>query len=218
MDLWSTGVDIYRSDDMSSTSFTFDRIQSVGGSSDADFDQARTGSDSGFNIYTAFASHQQYLDADKIRRLSGYLRWIQPNDRLVPAKMTTFGGLYSVRGYNEDEIVADGGILFSVQYEYDLVKHCEAQEKNESESDEDIEKPWLRKLAPLVFFDLGRAKTKHPVSDENETRELCSAGVGLLATLGDSFDASIYYGYPLRSTDDTDKGDGQWNFNFIMRW
>ena len=36
--------------------------------------------------------------------------------------MTAFGGMYTVRGYDEYEIIADGGILTSIQYEYDLVQ------------------------------------------------------------------------------------------------
>ena len=45
--------------------------------------------------------------------------------------MTTFGGLYTVRGYQESEIVADGGIIASVQYEYDIVKAIEKEQPKE---------------------------------------------------------------------------------------
>ncbi|MHC4284564.1 MAG: hypothetical protein ACYSWZ_16565 [Planctomycetota bacterium] len=71
--------------------------------------------------------------------------------------------MYSVRGYDEYEHVADGGILTTVQYEFDLVKYDEAQRKKE-ESEQmqgDAEKPFLRKLAPLFFFDYGKSMTNH---------------------------------------------------------
>ena len=221
MDLWGAGFDIHRSDDKSTTSFTFNRVQSFGGSSKEDFEEYRTGSDPDFTIYTFSAGHSQYLEPEKkIQRVSGSFRIITPNENLVAAKMSTFGGLYSVRGYEEDGIVADGGILASVQYEYDLVKHFEAKQKPlETESNgRQAEKPWLTKLALLTFTDFGRAKIKHPVATQKKVQELCSVGLGIAATIGDNFDAGIYYGYPLRSAGDTDVGKGRWNFNLVYRF
>jgi len=215
MDLWGIGLNVHRLDDMSRTSFLFDRIESISGSSDSAFDDARAGADSDFNIYTVSAAHRQYLDPDKIQRMVGSAWWIHPNQRMVPARMMVFGGLYSVRGYKEHEVVADGGTLLSLQYEYDLVKHYESQLEPESVS---VEKPFLRRFAPLVFFDLGRAETRHATDDENNIDELASVGVGTAVELGDNFEADIYYGWPLRSTEDTTKGHGRWNFNFILRW
>jgi hemolysin activation/secretion protein len=219
MDLWGLGINVHRSDDISDTFLTFNRTESMGGSSRADFALARLNAEPDFTIYTFGATHSQYLATDKINRLSGSFRLITSDERLVPAKMTTFGGLYSVRGYEEDEIVTDGGMLVSGQYEFDLVKHSEAMENRETESEEKQEKkPWLRKLAPLAFIDYGRAKIKDPVVGEQEVRELCSVGGGLLVELGDNLSAGIYYGWPLRGTDDTDRGDGRLNLNVIMRW
>lgn len=215
MDLWGIGLNVHRLDDMSRTSFLFDRIESISGSSDSAFDDARAGADSDFNIYTVSVSHRQYLDPDKIQRIVGSAWWIHPNERMIPARMMVFGGLYSVRGYKEHEIVADGGTLLSLQYEYDMVNHYESQLEPESVS---VEKPFLRRFAPLVFFDLGRAETRHATDDENNIDELASVGVGAAVELGDNFEAGIYYGWPLRSTEDTKKGHGRWNFNFILRW
>lgn len=219
MDLWGVGVNVHRSDDMSNTSLTFNRVKSMGGSSEADFALARLNTDPDFTIYNLGAAHSQYLDTDKVNRLSGSFRLITSDKRLVPAKMTTFGGLYSVRGYEEDEIVTDGGLLLSGQYEFDLVKRSEAMENRKTGSGETQEKkPWLRKLAPLAFIDYGRAKIKDPVVGEQEVRELCSVGGGLLVELGDNLSAGIYYGWPLRGTDDTDRGNGRLNLSVIIRW
>jgi hemolysin activation/secretion protein len=221
MDLWGIGFDIHRRDDMSSTSITLDRIQSVGGSSQRKFwdtatlTGARTNADRDFTIYTTSANHSQYLDADKIERLSGSLRWLVPNERLVPAKMTTFGGMFSVRGYKESRIVADGGVLASVQYEYDLVRHDLARDTSETGSEK---LPWLRKLAPLAFFDFGRAMVKNRVAGEQGSQDLYSVGVGTLVEIGDNFSGALYYGYPLESTNTTDEGEGRINISLMMRW
>ncbi len=224
IDLWGIGAYIHRSNNMSNTSFGFDRVQSIGGSPQKNFwdpvtlTGARTNAERDFAIYTTTAAHSQYLNQNKVHRLSGSLRWITSEERLAPSKMTTFGGLYSVRGYEEDEIVADGGLLISAQYEFDLVKYSESKESPETASDEDVKKPWLRKLALLGFTDYARAKTNDHVAGEEATQEILSVGTGTIIRVGDHCDARIYYGWPLRTTTDTTKGNGRWSFSFIIRW
>ena len=131
MDLWSVGINIHRLTELSNTSLTLNRIESMGGSSTSDFAAARLDADPDFTIYNFGASHSQYLEASKVNRVIGSFRWITSNERLVPAKMTTFGGFYSVRGYEEDEIVDDGGIIMSGKYEFDLVRNGESLESSE---------------------------------------------------------------------------------------
>jgi len=211
MELWGIGTNLHRSDDTSHTSLIFNRSENMGGSNRREFEDARIDADPDFTIYSLAATHGQYLDSDKIHRISGSFRSVTSDERLVPAKMTTFGGLYSVRGYEEDEIVADGGIIISGQYEFDVVKAG-------SEGQKETEKPLLRKLAPLAFIDYGRAKMKNAVASEKAVRELCSAGTGITVEVGDDFSAQIYYGWALRGTDETDRGEGRLNANFIKRF
>jgi len=211
MELWGVGANLHRSDDKSNTSVTFNRSENMGGSKRQDFEDARINADPDFTIYSFAATHSQYMDSTKINRISGSFRSVTSDERLVPAKMTTFGGLYSVRGYEEDEIVADGGIIISGQYEFDIVKAGSIGQK-------ETEKPLLRKFAPLAFIDYGRAKIKDAVASEKQVHELCSAGTGIILEIGDDFSAQIYYGWALRGTDETDKGDGRLNANFIMRF
>jgi len=221
MDLYGVGFDIHRSDDMSNSAITFTRTESFDASSKAEFTTARTGTTPDFTIYTTTANHSQFLDPNKVNRISGTFRWMTSDERLVPAKMTTFGGLYTVRGYEEDQVVADGGILASVQYEFDLVKYGEAMDKAkkpQAEAEAKGKKPFLRKLAPLGFFDYGRARIVDHLASEKEITKLSSAGVGAVVELGDNFSGGVYYGIPLQETDDTDKGDGRVNVNLIMRW
>ncbi len=219
--LWGGGVDLHRSDDISQTSFRFDRYASLGGGSSLDaFRLARTDSETDFAIYTASAAHSQYLDSDKVGRLSGSFRYITSDERLVPAKMTSFGGMYSVRGYDEYEAVADGGILASVQYEFDLVKYEESKQAGGSRAEQQGQQknPFVRKLAPLVFFDYGRAKVIDPVGTDRAHEELFSVGGGGIVELGDNFSGVVYYGYPLNATDTTRKGKGRVNVGVMMKW
>jgi hemolysin activation/secretion protein len=212
MDLWGIGVNIYRSDGMSNTFLSFYGTTSFGGSNKTDFQLAREKADPDFIIFSTNASHSRFLDPQKVNLLSGSFRYITSDERLVPAKMTTFGGLYSVRGYEEDEIVADGGIIATGQYEFDLVKHNQSTGDNQVNSTKaQNTEPWLKKFAPLAFIDYGRAKIKNPVLGEQETQNLCSAGIGVIVGLNDSFDAYLYCGWALRPTEETDKGDVRLN-------
>ncbi|MGA1980171.1 MAG: ShlB/FhaC/HecB family hemolysin secretion/activation protein [Sedimentisphaerales bacterium] len=219
-DLFGIGGEVHRSDNMSSTSVSFNRTQSFNASSKEDFANARWDTNPDFAIYTLSASHKQFLDKSQIHELSGSFRGITSNHRLVPANMTTFGGLYSVRGYKEDEIVADGGILASLQYRFDLTKYLEkgapagAKEKQPSFK----KKAWPPDVSLLTFIDYGRAEIKDPVPGEVKAQELLGTGVGTAVELGNNAYGAIYYSWPLRSTELTKAGEGRWNFNFIYRF
>lgn len=221
MDLWGYGLSIHRRDrqNMGQTSLGFTSTENMNGTSDDAAVELRE-EDGDFTIYTFFASHGRYLDESKVNRLHGSARLITPDERLVPAKMTTFGGLYSVRGYEEDEIVADGGILLSAQYEFDLVKHGESSREQETYGAEGSEQDglWLKKLAPLAFVDIGRAEIEDAVPGERKIRELASVGLGTILEIGDSFTGGFYYGWPVRSTPETDAGEGRLNVSLIYRF
>jgi len=215
--LWGGGIDLHRSDDLSQTSVTAGRYESMGGESGGDeFRLARTNSESDFTIYNASAAHSQYLDTNKIGRISGSFRWITSDERLVPAKMTAFGGMYSIRGYDEYELVADGGMFATGQYEFDLVKYEES--KFLDDTGDEQKEPFLRKFAPLVFVDYGRAKIRHPVGTERADEDFFSVGAGALIELGDNFSGAVYYGHPLKSTDNTREGKGRVSAGVMLRW
>jgi len=233
MDLWGIGVDIHRRTDMSNTSIAFNRTQSVGGSSQQSFwdpitrTGARENADRDFTIYNILANHNQYLDENKVHQLRGSFRYITSNERLVPAKMTTFGGMYSVRGYDEYEIVADGGILASAQYEFDLVKYKQSRQIDESNPSTSLvtgpdevesKRLQLKKLAPLAFIDFGQARIEDPIGSEKRAESLLSMGIGTVLELGDNFSAGVYYGFPLKATYDTRRGKGRLNVNLMLRW
>jgi hemolysin activation/secretion protein len=219
MELWGMGINIHRSDELSNSSVTFNRSQSMGGSSKKTFEEARVDANPDFTIFRFAAVHSRYLDSNKVNRISGSFRLTNANERLVPAKMTTFGGLYSVRGYEEDEIVADEGILISGQYEFDLVKAGQTgQNSQDSEGKQQDKEPLLKKVAPLFFYDLGRAKIKEPVAGEQSISELCSIGTGIIIEAADDFSAGIYCGWALRGTDETERGHARLNASFMKRF
>ncbi len=218
MNLWGIGANAHRRDDTSSTAVTLNYSENFGGSDQDEFwdsatlTGARTNAERDFSIITLAGNHSQYLDQDKVQQLRSTAKWIEPTERLVPAKMTSFGGMYSIRGYDEYEIVADGGMLASLQYEFDLIRHGQATE-TEVITNEDI-----RKLAPLAFLDFGRTRIKDPVAGEDKNTTLCSIGVGAVFEIGNNFSGAIYYGYPLKKTISTRQGKGRLSASAMLRW
>ncbi|MBN1506153.1 MAG: ShlB/FhaC/HecB family hemolysin secretion/activation protein [Sedimentisphaerales bacterium] len=222
MRLLGLGFEVHRGSAMSDTSLLFDALHNVGGSDLDDFEEARTGADPDLVKYFLSLSHRQYLDKAKLNHMGGSFRTILTSDRLVPAKMTTFGGLYSVRGYPEDALVADGGILASLEYRRCLIRDLGAGKRARSDTNK---KTWPVDVSLLAFTDYGQARIEDPQPGELKTQDLWGIGLGTLITVGSKFEARAYYGWALheivRPGDDrilADEGDGAWNFSFLLRW
>jgi hemolysin activation/secretion protein len=121
-----------------------------------------------------------------------------------------------VRGYPEDLLVADGGILASVEYRFYLSKclGIDAQAVNKME------------VSLVGFTDYGRPTIQDPTVGEFRALDMWGMGVGTILEVKPNFLAGIYYGWALRevrSPSDTrilltGEGDGQWNFNFVYRF
>jgi hemolysin activation/secretion protein len=219
--LWGWGTDLYKTTDMVDTYFGYNMLTPLDTSELSEIQTARTNAVDNFHVHYFNARQSRYLDADKIQRASATLRYITSDDRLVPSKMTSFGGMYTIRGYDESEIVADGGIIGSLQYEYDLARKGQVDLFGSGpQADEKTRKPFLRKLAPLGFVDYGQARIKDPVAVNGETtdEELASVGGGIITELGNNFTGTVYYGYPLIPTDETRSGKGRVHVGFLLRW
>jgi hemolysin activation/secretion protein len=216
--MWGWGAQLYRTDDMTDTLFSVSRLSTLDGSHQSKFGLARTNANRDAALYNITARRSQYLDISKIQRLSAAFQWIIPNKRLAPVKMTSFGGMYSVRGYDEFEIIADGGILASLQYEYDIIRKVRVDEYAGGKVNNAPHKPFIRKIAPLAFIDYGQARIEDPLPSEHRDRELASVGCGAIVELGDNFTGTVYYGYPLIASEDTRSGKGRLNAGFLFRW
>lgn len=211
--LWGMGLDVYKSTEMEDVYISYNFQRSFGGSSDQFFNDARTNADSTFDIHTIDGTWSRYCDRDKIHRFLASGRWILPNDRLVPAKMTSFGGLYTVRGYDEEQIVADGGFIASIQYEHDFM----AKWNPVPEDGSPRRRTFPDRLALAPFFDYANTRILDPVAGEDRSQDLMSFGLGVVTEYKESV-AGIYYGIPVTSVTETDSGDGRWSFNFLVRW
>ncbi len=111
-------------------------------------------------------------------------------DPLLPLEQFAVGGRYSVRGYRENQLVRDQGLIASLESRIPLVRN----------------KRWADYLQLTPFVDFGRVWNEDVHNPSPET--IASIGLGLRweATLMKSpFELrprlEIYWGYPLKDVD-----------------
>jgi hemolysin activation/secretion protein len=106
---------------------------------------------------------------------------------LLPLEQIAVGGRYSVRGYRENQLVRDNGVLGSVEARFPLVQHA----------------AWADVLELAAFVDAGTAWNTRLATPSPRT--LYSVGVGVRWSLGGTLliplrsDFELYWGVPLRN-------------------
>ncbi|MBE9148017.1 ShlB/FhaC/HecB family hemolysin secretion/activation protein, partial [Coleofasciculus sp. LEGE 07092] len=105
-------------------------------------------------------------------------------DSLLPLEQFSIGGIDTVRGYRQNQGVADNGIIGSLEVRLPIIQ--------EPEGIGTIE------LAP--FFDIGTVWNHE--GEASRSRTLASIGLGLLWQFEPSISAQLYWGIPLISVED----------------
>ncbi|AFY76971.1 hemolysin activation/secretion protein [Pleurocapsa sp. PCC 7327] len=113
---------------------------------------------------------------------------------LLPFEQFGYGGQATVRGYRQDVLLTDNGIVASAEARLPIARF-----------------PGVRgvlQLAPFIDFGTGwNAEGNNP-----STNTLVGIGLGLLLDLGDNFRARLDWGIPLV---DIDSGDRTWQENGV---
>ena len=108
-------------------------------------------------------------------------------DRLVSLERFAIGGVSTVRGYRENQVVRDEGFNASIEFRYPL-----------------FDRPSNRHRVTLIpFIDYGEAKNKGEAKEE-----LASVGLGINYQLG-GLSADLFYGKRLIEPDVKSSGDLQ---------
>lgn len=132
--------------------------------------------------YVAWLGQFQYVwripntDHLLIFRAAGQLA----NDSLPALQQFSVGGLDSVRGYRENQLVRDQAIVATIEYRFPIWRRAGQS---------------ILELAP--FIDLGYARDVHELNP-NDTDFISSAGIGVLFHPSEKFSATIYYGYAFK--------------------
>lgn len=107
------------------------------------------------------------------------------NDQLLPLEQYAIGGVYSVRGYRENEVVRDQGYNLSVEFHYPLFSGA-------------IADMIPGELALIPFMDYGAAWNK---GDSDNIDYLHGIGIGLVWT-HQRFSAELFYAHDLNNATD----------------
>jgi hemolysin activation/secretion protein len=128
-----------------------------------------------------------------VLRLAG--QWTdQP---LLALEQMSVGGFETVRGYLENQLVRDRGLISSVEFRLPVIFNQAGA--------------GIVHVAP--FFDFGAA---WEVGDSSGPTTISSTGLGLLVAPSDHFTAQIYWGYRLRDIDVPDDA-GLQGYGFGIR-
>jgi hemolysin activation/secretion protein len=104
-------------------------------------------------------------------------------DDLLTVEQFGLGGQASVRGYRQDQLLTDNGVLLSTELRLPILRVPR----------------WRGVLQLVPFLDFGT--TWNTSAPDPNTRTLAGTGVGLLWQMGDRFTARIDWGIPLVSVE-----------------
>ncbi len=119
------------------------------------------------------------------------------NQDLLPLEKLSIGGASTVRGYRENVLTRDNGMISSFELRFPLL-HLPISNATKS-----FEEGWIE-LA--TFVDYGRAWNAD--SDTPEPKDIYSVGLGLIWNPNKYFHGEIYWGHALQ-TDDIPDPDEQ---------
>lgn len=121
--------------------------------------------------------------------------------RLVSLEQFGVGGLASVRGYRQDQLLTDNGAFGSVELRVPVLRIREAQA--------------LLQIVP--FFDVGTGWNNFEGADPDPST-LVSVGLGLRFQMSDRLNARFDWGIPLVSADSSDRTLQEQGLYFSVLW
>jgi hemolysin activation/secretion protein len=144
--------------------------------------------------FTAWLGQAQYVrqferDIQAIFRADAQLS----QDPLFPLEQIAIGGLETVRGYRENELVRDNGIILSAETRIPVFRFAAPALPQRARDN-------VIRVAP--FVDWGRGWNSGQPTPE--PRSISSVGLGLLWDIGDLATAQLYYGRALRNIHNSD--------------
>ncbi|MDM8540648.1 ShlB/FhaC/HecB family hemolysin secretion/activation protein [Desulfococcaceae bacterium HSG9] len=153
--------------------------------------------------FTSWSGQFQWLQRMKIKRLPDNLLSMRLNlqlsdDPLLPMEKFAIGGSSSVRGYKENLMTTDNGVVGSFEWRFRVAQ---------------FEIPWFDKqinngtLWLCPFFDIGRGWNAD--SPDPEPDEIYCTGLGLRGSLNKIFQFKLYWGLGLKDVADSSEYDIQ---------
>jgi hemolysin activation/secretion protein len=118
---------------------------------------------------------------------------------LINNEQYSAGGVGSVRGYKESEIMADNALHGTIElFAPDLLK--------------------THVLIPYLFYDFACLDVREPLAGEIDGDFIHGAGIGLTGNWKETIDFKLDLGFALEETDDTKSGDVELHFKTAIRF
>jgi hemolysin activation/secretion protein len=123
---------------------------------------------------------------------------------LIPNEQFSLGGMQSVRGYYETEVLADSGVQGSLELYSPKIKMEDWDERH--------------KLRGLVFFDAGKGWIMNSLSGSPAQYELASAGSGFRLNLWKTLTANFDVAVPFVNQTRVESGNPRIHFQVITEF
>ncbi len=132
------------------------------------------------------------------------------NEDLLPIEKFSIGGSATVRGYRENYLTRDNGLISSLEVRFPIYKQViPGISKNPEDG-------WLY-VTP--FIDYGRSWNVD--SETPDPKSISSVGLGLRYNPGEAFQAALYWGKALREPEEPEEEDLQdkgWHFEMSVKF
>lgn len=172
---------------------------------DSAFNGTRAGAESSYAYVRAGIDHTYFLPKDW--RLNFDVQGQFTGNRLITSEQIFIGGFNSVRGFEENALRGDNGILASIQLETPSIELF----SRASDSFKDG-------IRGITFFDYGAVSVHGTEVAGDDTGHLASLGVGFAYQAGRHFTAEGSFGVPVSDSGSVGSDDGQFNFRLIARF
>ncbi|MCW2247746.1 hemolysin activation/secretion protein [Azospirillum fermentarium] len=198
---WTAAYSASRPDAWGTTALNAGVFFSPGGFNDKNTSAALQTQRAGVEARYAYAR----IGVDRLTPLPEAFSWLVrvqgqlASGPLMPSEQLGFGGNGSVRGFEERQINADQGVLFSTELrtpDISLTKLLGARDRDD-------------KLQFLGFWDYGLAQNRAPGTGEPKTASLSGVGVGLRYTLAPALTVAFDYGWQVVGKQGFTTGQGR---------
>lgn len=129
--------------------------------------------------------------------------------RLPKSEMMYIGGMNSVRGFDENTLAGDNGLVARLEL------HGAKKKIRDWDGKEDS-------FRPFIFLDAGLVEVNAPMAEAESDGSIVGAGVGFSYAVGENFSFEAAYGWKLAydeamlSKEDND--DGEFHFRVMTRY
>jgi hemolysin activation/secretion protein len=142
--------------------------------------------DSEFFSWQGQAQYVRLLGEDQLFLLRGSAQLA--DQTLLAAEQYSLGGINTVRGYRQDQLLSDNGVFLSAEVQLPILRAFNRQ--------------GVLQIAP--FFDWGTSWNSSGLSNPDPST-LSSVGIGLQWRYADTFTARLDWGIPLVEVEDRDR-------------